>query len=100
MFRLIKNVLQNIMNRPATRAYPFVKNEPIAGSRGRLEIDIDACIFCSMCVRKCPANALKVSRDPKSWTLDPYRCIVCGACVEGCPKKCLFMKNEHLNVNA
>ncbi len=100
MFRLIKNVLQNLGRRPATRKYPFETRTPVEGSRGRLEIDINACVFCGLCVRKCPADALKVSRDPKSWTLDPYRCIVCGYCVEGCPKKCLSMNKQHLNVNA
>lgn len=100
MFRLIKNVFQNLGRRPATRKYPFVTREAVEGSRGRLEIDINACVFCGLCVRKCPANALAVSRDPKSWTLDPYRCIVCGSCVEACPKKCLSMNKQHLNVNA
>lgn len=95
MFRLLNSILTNAFGRAATRRYPFVKREPFPGSRGQLEIDIDACIFCGLCSRKCPSNAITVSKKPKSWTLDPYRCIVCGYCLEVCPKKCLGMNPQH-----
>jgi formate hydrogenlyase subunit 6/NADH:ubiquinone oxidoreductase subunit I len=42
-----------------------------------------------MCVRKCPSNAIKVTRNPKVWSFEKFRCILCGSCVEACPKKCL-----------
>lgn len=95
MFSLIGNILSNLMHRPATRPYPHVVRTRPEGTRGRLEIEIDKCIFCGMCQRRCPAAALEVTRDPKSWTFDPYRCIVCGYCVEVCPKKCLKMNCSH-----
>jgi ech hydrogenase subunit F len=95
MFSLIGNIFTNLTRKPATRPYPAVRRQAPAGARGRLKIDIDACIFCSLCQKRCPANALDVSRQPKNWTLDPYRCIVCGYCVEACPKKCLSMDPEH-----
>lgn len=88
---MIRNIVRNLFHRPATRKYPFEQREPIAGSRGHLKNDIDACIFCGLCVRRCPSAALAVTKNPKSWTFDPYRCVVCGACVEVCPKKCLSM---------
>ncbi len=93
--QFIKNILKNLVSKPATRNYPFQKRAPIAQSRGHLTNDIDRCIFCSICVKKCPSNALAVTRNPNTWTLDPYKCIVCGACVEACPKSCLIMKEEH-----
>lgn len=91
MFGLVKNIFQNLTRSPATRRYPFERRRPFAGTRGRLLIDIDACVFCGLCARRCPPTALTVSRQPQSWTLDPYRCILCGYCVEVCPKKCLSM---------
>lgn len=100
MFSLLKNIVRNLTHRPATRRYPFVKREPFAGFRGKLEIRIDECIFCGMCQRRCPANAIAVTKQPKTWTLDPYRCILCGYCVEVCPKKCLFMNPKHGDFNA
>lgn len=97
MFSLIRTILSNLTRRPATRAYPFFKRKPIEGYRGTLMHDPTTCIYCSLCAKRCPANALAVSRDPKSWTLDPYRCILCGYCVEVCPKKCLHMDPNHGN---
>ena len=65
--------------------------EPFAGERGKLVIEESSCIFCGMCAKKCPANALTVTRQPKEWKFERFRCIICGACVEACPKKCLKM---------
>ncbi len=95
MFALIGNIFTNLMRRPATRPYPRVRRKAPAGARGRLQIEINRCIFCGICQKRCPASALTVVREPKSWTLDPYRCIVCGYCVEACPRKCLAMNPEH-----
>jgi formate hydrogenlyase subunit 6/NADH:ubiquinone oxidoreductase subunit I len=95
MFTMIGNIFANLTRKPATRAYPIVRRKAPLGVRGRLKIDIDACIFCGLCQKRCPANALNVTRQPKTWTLDPYRCVVCGYCVEVCPKKCLSMDAEH-----
>jgi formate hydrogenlyase subunit 6/NADH:ubiquinone oxidoreductase subunit I len=95
MLTMLKNIFRNLTSRPATRRYPFVVREPIPGSRSRLEIDPAVCIYCGICARRCPANAIAVSKDPKSWTLDPYRCILCGYCTEVCPKKCLSMNPKH-----
>lgn len=100
MLTMISNILRNLTRKPATRPYPFVKREPFAATRGHLENDANACIYCGLCARRCPANSLAVSREPKSWTLDPYRCIVCGYCVEVCPKKSLKMNPKHGKFNA
>ena len=96
MANLIKNILENLVSKPATRPYPFVKREVPQGSRGQLAIDIEKCTFCTLCQKRCPTEAIAVSRQPQSWSFDPYRCIVCGYCVEGCPTKCLRMEEEHL----
>ncbi|OHB56064.1 MAG: hypothetical protein A2Y07_03080 [Planctomycetes bacterium GWF2_50_10] len=95
IFTFVNNVWQNITSRPATRLYPFTPRTPIAGARGHLQIDADTCIYCGICQKRCPSNALAVTREPKTWTLDPYKCIVCSYCVEACPKKCLSMNPAH-----
>jgi len=97
MSGLIKSILQNIFRKPVTRNYPAVARQEIPAYRGRLNIDINACIFCSICAKKCPVDALKVNRAEKTWSVDPYRCILCGYCLEGCPKKCLSMSPNHHN---
>ena len=89
LFSIFKDILGNLVKGPATRNYPFEKREPFPGERGKLVIDEEKCIFCGMCARKCPSNALAVSRNPKEWRFEQFRCILCGSCVEACPKKCL-----------
>lgn len=95
MINLIQSIFSKLSSRPDTRRYPFKKREPMEGSRGHIDIEIDKCIFCGACQKRCPSNALTVSRDPKTWTLNPYACIVCGYCVEVCPKKCIVMNAGH-----
>ena len=95
MFGLLKKALKNLVSKPATRDYPRQCREAPAGSRGHLEIEIEACIFCMRCSKGCPSGALTVARDPKSWSLEPGRCIICGYCVEICPKKCLRLEPRH-----
>jgi formate hydrogenlyase subunit 6/NADH:ubiquinone oxidoreductase subunit I len=81
MFDMIGNVARNLFSKPATRQYPMVKREPFKDVRGRLDNEIDKCIFCGICERKCPSNAIKVSKTEKSWELDPFKCIICSSCV-------------------
>ncbi len=47
------------------------------------------CIYCGLCMRKCPMEAITVDRASKSWTIDREKCVWCGLCVAGCPKKTL-----------
>lgn len=91
MLAMVKNVVHNLLTRPATRT---AARAPFAAARGHLVNDIDNCIFCGMCQRQCPAKAITVDRAAKDWTLDPFACVICGACVAGCPKKCLHLAGE------
>ena len=100
MFTLVKNIVQNLLRRPATRPYPAQRRASFAGTRGLLCIDPAVCIYCGVCAKRCPAQAIAVSRDPKRWTIDPYRCILCSYCVEVCPKHCLFMQARHGDFNS
>ena len=82
-------VLRSLFRKPATLMYPVIPREWTERTRGRIEIDIDACIFCGICSRKCPTDAITVDRDAKSWTIARMGCIQCSCCVETCPKDCL-----------
>ena len=96
MFDMIGNILKNLTSKPATRKYPFEKREPFKGSRGMVSgIGIEDCIFCGICSKKCPSDAIVVNKTEKSWEIDPFKCIICGVCSEVCPKKCIFMSEEY-----
>ena len=49
----------------------------------------DSCVFCGLCAKACPADAIEVDRKAKSWKVDTDECIKCGACIDKCPKDSL-----------
>ncbi len=56
---------------------------------GEITNDLDNCIFCGLCARNCPEEAITVDRTTKTWTIDHSKCIKCGKCISKCPKKTL-----------
>ena len=65
---------------------------PAAG--GHPVNDASKCVYCTLCAKKCPQEAITVDRAARSWTLDEENCIGCGLCAASCPKKCLTMSGE------
>ena len=51
----------------------------------------ESCVYCGLCVRKCPYNAITVDRKEKQWHVRDDLCMECGACVMACPKHCLTL---------
>ena len=97
--------LKNLFLPPVTTSYPASPAVYPEGSRGHVDISIDDCISCGMCVRVCPSNALAVDRAKGTWTINRFDCVACGFCVEKCPKKCLSMISgyqtpEHVKTSA
>lgn len=95
IFVMAKKVLQSLFARPATNRYPFVPKTYYKNTRGSIVIDINKCIYCGMCARKCPTQAIVVTKADKQWKIDRLRCIACGYCVDVCPVKCLSMNNAY-----
>ncbi|MBQ4233250.1 MAG: 4Fe-4S dicluster domain-containing protein [Lachnospiraceae bacterium] len=87
--------LANMFKPPVTTTYPAEPAEYPERSRGHIEIEIDECIGCGLCVRCCPCGTLSVDKIKGTWTIDRFDCIACGYCVEKCPKKCLYMKDGY-----
>ena len=56
---------------------------------GDLVCDKETCVFCGLCAKACPADALTVDRKEKVWEVDKEACVKCGACIDKCPKKSL-----------
>lgn len=99
MFDMIGNILKNILIKPATRDYPVKKRINFKDTRGSISgIDINDCVFCGLCKKVCPSEAIDVDRIKKTWELDPFKCIICGECFDVCPKKCINLSEDYEKV--
>jgi ech hydrogenase subunit F len=94
-FTMTKTVIKNLLGGPATLMYPKKKRTFPSMSRGKAEININECIFCGMCGRRCPTYAIGVTKAQKEWKIDRLKCCTCNLCVEICPVKCLSMDNQY-----
>jgi ech hydrogenase subunit F len=95
IFRLAGTVLKSLSRPAATRLYPFVPHVYEPKTRGHIDIAIAQCIFCGICDRRCPTQAIAVTKADRTWAIDRLRCIQCNSCVELCPTKCLSMGNAY-----
>lgn len=95
IFTYAGTVLKNLFRKPATIQYPFQPADYPERMRGHIEIDIEDCISCGLCMRACPSSALKVDRKAGTWEINRFDCVQCGYCVSVCPKKCLMMKKGY-----
>ena len=58
---------------------------------GKPTQDPSKCVYCTICAKKCPGEALTVDRAAKTWTLDEDKCVACGTCADVCPKKAIVI---------
>ena len=67
--------------------------------RGTLLYSPSLCTGCNLCVKDCPADAIKLTildRAAKRYVMEyrKDRCIYCGQCVVNCKTKSLSMPNQ------
>ena len=97
--KMLNNVLENLFSKYSTRMYPAEVRTPFKDFRGELYNDIDDCIFCGMCARKCPSQCIAVDKKEATWVCDAFACVYCGICVEACPVQCLHQKETYRPVS-
>ena len=56
-------------------------------------VDEDLCRGCSLCARKCPANAI-AGKPKESYFIEQEACIRCGICQETCPFGAIYINNN------
>jgi ech hydrogenase subunit F len=89
--KMISTVMSNLTHRPRTRLYPAEQRQLPPGARGQIEFDMTKCVFCTLCAKRCPADAITVDRKGKTLVFNLYRCIVCESCREGCAKEAIVL---------
>ncbi|MDR1422530.1 MAG: 4Fe-4S binding protein [Coriobacteriales bacterium] len=94
-FGLAKMSLRNLFRKPATKGYPAVPAVFTERSKGTVRNDMDTCILCGICQKRCPTNAIVVDKPGGTWTVNDFDCIQCLSCVRSCPKKSLTMDPQY-----
>ncbi len=59
----------------------------IRNVEGAYQIDAAECVWCLICARECPQEAVVVALGEQA----PVKCIACGECVELCPTGALAL---------
>ena len=72
---------------PAAEAAPAVQPR----GDGKPTQDPSKCVYCTICAKKCPGEALTVDRKEKVWKLDEDKCVACGTCADVCPKNAIVI---------
>ncbi len=90
LMKFTRFALKNLFSKPVTKNYPAQPRDYPERTRGSIRIDIDNCIFCGSCMRKCPSGAITVDRGERTWSIERMGCVQCENCVNSCPKKCLY----------
>ena len=89
MPEMLREILKNLVSKPATVNYPFVKPEPLPATRGALTWDMNKCDECQDCERVCPSMAIKVLPEQKKVEYQPFKCLFCFLCIDNCMQQAI-----------
>ncbi len=92
MGRMIPHILRMFTKKTDTVQYPYVHAQVADRFRGMLKFNAERCVGCKLCVRVCPADAIRieaVGEKQYKATVHLEKCIFCGQCVDSCNKGAL-----------
>lgn len=93
---VVREVLKNLLSKPATVEYPRRPTPVEKDFRGRHYADLKKCIGCGLCAIECPSNCIAMEKLPEGVKLkhNPRglypnirynSCVFCYRCVRVCP---------------
>ena len=56
------------------------------------EVDLSKCVKCGLCVKKCPFNYIKMTKE--GIEIDQKHCLGCGLCIAACHQKAIVLKHK------
>ncbi len=89
---MLAEALKQLARRPATVRYPATAARVPPRFRGRIAYRAERCVGCKLCVKDCPADAIRINKlgDGRfEAVFDLDRCVFCAQCVESCNKDAL-----------
>ena len=102
MMSVIWGAYRSLFKPRTTTKYPYGDKAEVhrpQGYRGRVALNRDVCIGCTLCEKDCPASAIEIIIDEKGkrpiFHID--RCMFCGQCKESCPVKAISMTDYFEN---
>ncbi len=109
----LKTTLKVFFRRPVTFEYPEVRRAVSERYRGRIGLELDLCIGCTLCAQACPnGTCFMVDQDfsyakpadmakkfPNKRNIYPAvevaRCLYCALCEEACPTGAIHMTPDY-----
>lgn len=98
-FKLGKMTFGSLFKKPETIMYPVETRYAPPGLKGHIANDIETCILCGICMKRCPTGSITVDKKAGEWSINRFSCIQCGYCVRECPKSCLVMDPAYAPVS-
>ncbi len=91
--------LKNVFSKPVTVQYPTQKLQMAERYRGLVDLRIEKCIKCYLCVKICPTGCLSLAHKEtadkkKEFEYFKYNmelCCFCGLCDQICPTQAIYM---------
>jgi NADH-quinone oxidoreductase subunit I len=104
ILKSFKQTIKRLFSKPVTVHYPG-ETAPISERfRGRIVLDMEACIGCTLCSQACPngTDCMQVipGREQANnkrglWPrVNVVQCMYCGLCEEVCPTDAIFLTPE------
>lgn len=94
IMKLIIESLKNLLKKPFTQKYPKERPNIPHRLRGKHKYNKEKCVYCGLCARYCPSDAITVDREKKEWSVDIGKCLFCEQCADMCPTKCLTLGTD------
>ena len=104
MFKFLKILANNVLQGPSTEDFPFKESPTPTRFRGRVTMNPEVCVGCSICSHVCPADAIRIieKKDHSGYdfTIWHNSCSLCGSCRYYCPTSAITMTNDWHNAHS